>query len=191
MSRSREIIRSRSETAVRRKPRNSTKNKPRTISIAGAACGLRIPRKLTSIGLKPIRWAAGTAPVGIGIRITAVTPTFREMESSTARSAGVSIRPSACTILRLAFTAITTIISVPTGIAGVAVTITLLTTITVSIMALVATTDIVASLVETTMVAEGSMGEKAFMAAKAPTVVEAFTVAEAVTVAAGAAIAKT
>jgi len=44
----RAIVRSRSETAVRRRPRNSTKNKLRTISTAGAACGLRIPRKLTS-----------------------------------------------------------------------------------------------------------------------------------------------
>src|SRR6267143_1060859 len=110
MLRSRAIVRSRSGTAVRRKPRNSTKNMPRTISIAGAACGLRIRRKLTLIGLKPIRWAAGTATVGIGIRITAVTPTFRETESSTARSAGVSIRPSLLALLPLASLATSTMI---------------------------------------------------------------------------------
>src|SRR6266481_2545018 len=110
MSRSRATVRSRSETAARRKPRNSTRNKPRTICTAGAACGLRIPRKLTLIGLKTMRWVAGTAPVGIGIRITAVTLTFRETESSTARSAGVSIRLSSLALLPLASLATSTMI---------------------------------------------------------------------------------
>src|SRR6267143_1090940 len=138
-----------SAPADRRKPRNSTKNGLRTISTAGAACGPRIPRKPTLIGLKLIRWAAGTLRVGIGIRISAVTPTFRETESSTARSAGVSIRPISLVGLHLATMAISTIISIPTGIAGAEVTviITLLTTITASIMALAAM-DIAASIME-------------------------------------------
>src|SRR6267378_666441 len=208
MSSSRAIVRSRSETAVRRKPRNSTKNKLRTISTAGAACDLRIPRKLTSIGLKTIRWAAGTAPVGIGIPITAVTPTFREMESSTARSAGVSIRPSSLALLRLASLATSTMIlmtfvtlKVESAVTGVTLVIgggTLvvgrvvrLTTTTTSITAPTMGLTIPAAAAWATMVAEAFMVAKAFMAAKAPMVVEAFTVAEAVTVAAGAAIAKT
>src|SRR5258708_4122084 len=205
MSRSRAIIRSRSETTDRRNPRNSTKHRPRTISTAGAACGHRIPQKPTLIGLKTIQWAAGTAPVGIGIRISPLIPSFRETESSTARSAGASIRPSACTTLRLAFTATTTIISVPTGIAGAAVNTTMLTTTTAPIVALVAITDTAASIVETTagrtgtwatkvastMVMEGSMVKEAFTMAVGFTKAEAFTVVEALTVAAGGGIAKT
>src|SRR5882762_1305096 len=220
MSSSRAIVRSRSETAVRRRPRNSTKNKPRTISTAGAACDLRIPRKLTSIGLKTIRWVAGTAPAGIGIRITAVTPTFRETESSTARLAGVSIRPSSLALLRLASLATSTMIlmtfvtlKVESAVTGVTLVIgggTLvvgrvvrLTTTTTSITAPTMGLTIPAAAAWATavakafavakapMVAEAFMVAKAFMAAKAPMVVEAFTVAEAVTVGAGAAIAKT
>src|SRR5882762_2783684 len=108
-----------------------------------------LPRKPTLIGLKLIRWAAGTLRVGIGIRISAVTPTFRETESSTARSAGVSIRPISLVGLHLATMVISTIISIPTGIAGAegTVIITLLTTITASIMALAAM-DIAASIME-------------------------------------------
>src|SRR5258708_37483578 len=179
MAKSRAGISSRSEIVDRRKPKNSTKIRPRTISTAGAACGHLILRKPTSIARKPIRWVAGTPLVGIGIRISAVTPSFRETESSTARSAGVSIRPSSLVGLPLATMAATTIISVPTGIAGAAVTITLLTTITASIVALVvAITDTAASIMEhlaartapwatavaSTMVAEGFMVAKASMA---------------------------
>src|SRR5260370_3172963 len=207
MSRSRAIIRSRSETTDRRNPRNSTKNKPKTTSTAGAACGHLIPRKPTSIGLKTIRWAAGTAPVGIGIRIQPLTPTFRETESSTARSAGDSIRPSTCSMLRLVFTGTTTIISVRPGIAGAAVNITMLTKTMVAIVALAAITVIAGSIVETTaartgtwatkvactMAAEGSMVKAAFTTAAGFTEAKAFTVAAgAFMVAAGAAaIAKT
>src|SRR5712664_340411 len=190
ISRSRASISSYSAPADRRKPRNSTKNRLRTISTAGAACGPRIPRKPTLIGLKLIRWAAGTLRVGIGIPISAVTPTFREAESSTARSAGVSIRPFSLVRLHLATMAISTIISIPTGIAGAEVTviITLLTTITASIMALAAM-DIAASIMEqmaartaawatavaSTMVAGG------FMAVEGLIVVEGF-MAEAVAI---------
>src|SRR5467141_2542159 len=210
MSRSRATVRSRSETADRRKRRNSTRNKPRTICTAGAACGLRIPRKLTLIGLKTMRWVAGTAPVGIGIRITTVTLTFRETESSTARSAGVSIRLSSLALLPLASLATSTMILMTFVILKVGSTVVKggimkLTTTTTSITAPTMGLTIPATAAWATavakafavakapMVAEAFMVAKAFMAAKAPMVVEAFTVAEAVTVAAGAgaAIAKT
>jgi len=138
-----------------------------------------------SIEHKPTPWVAGMALVGIGIRTSAVTRSFRETESSTARSAGVSIRRSSLVGLRLATMAATTIISVPTGIAGAAVTITFLTTIMAPIVVLVAIMDIAASIMEhlgaraapwatavaSTLVAEG------FMAAKASMAVEVFTVA--------------
>src|SRR5882762_10143759 len=130
---------SRSEIVNRRKPKNSTKNRLRTVSTAGAVCGHLILRKPTSIARKPIRWEAGTALVGIGIRISAATPSFRETESSTVRSAGVSIRPFSLVGRSLATMATSTIILTTTGIAGAEVTVTimLLTTITASIMALV------------------------------------------------------
>src|SRR6267142_113640 len=201
MSRSRATVRSRSETADRRKPRNSTRNKPRTICTAGAACGLRIPRKLTLIGLKTMRWVAGTAPVGIGIRITAVTLTFRETESSTARSAGVSIRLSSLALLPLASLATSTMIlmtfvilkvgstaagstSAIGGTSGIGGTwaiggtvvkggIMKLTTTTTSITAPTMGLTIPATAAWATAVA------KAFAVAKAPMVAEAFMVAKA------------
>src|SRR6267378_6111140 len=208
------IISLRPGTAVPRTPRKPATHKDPLTSMPGAACGLRIRRKVTLIGLKPRRWAAGTAPVGIGIRITAVTPTFRETESSTARSAGVSIRPSLLALLPLASLATSTMIlmtfvtlkvestvtevTLVIGGALVVGSIMKLTTTTTSITAPTTGLTIPATAAWATavakafavakapMVAEAFMVAKAFVAAKAP-MVAAFTVVEAaVTVAAGA-----
>src|SRR6266481_1584742 len=195
MSRSRATVRSRSETADRRKPRNSTRNKPRTICTAGAACGLRIPRKLTLIGLKTMRWVAGTAPVGIGIRITAVTLTFRETESSTARSAGVSIRLSSLALLPLASLATSTMIlmtfvilkvgsTAAGGTSAIGGTLAIGGTVVKGgIMKLTTTTNsITAPTMGLTIPATAAWATavaKAFAVAKAPMVAEAFMVPKA------------
>src|SRR6267378_2343588 len=192
MSRSRATVRSRSETADRRKPRNSTRNKPRTICTAGAACGLRIPRKLTLIGLKTMRWVAGTAPVGIGIRITAVTLTFRETESSTARSAGVSIRPSSLALLPLASLATSTTILMTFVILKVGSTAAGSTSAIGGTLAIGGTVVKGGIMKHTTTITAPTMGltipataawatavAKAFAVAKAPMVAEAFMVAKA------------
>src|SRR6266436_5620281 len=187
MSKSKAGGSSRSRIADHRKPKNSTRNRSRTISTAGAACGHLILRKLTSIGRKATRWVAGTAPVGIGTHISAVTPSFRAMESSTARSAGVSIHRSSLVMLRLATMAATTIILVPTGIAGAGVSITLLITI-MAFITVLAAMDTAAPIMGDmaagraapwdTAVA-GTMVAEDFMAAKvASMVVEGFMVAE-------------
>src|ERR1700740_739908 len=109
--------------------------------------------------------ATGTDLVGIGIRITTATRTFREMETSTVRSAGVSIRPSLWVLLRLVFTGITIITSVPTGITGVAATITMPTSTMASIM--VEISDMAATnMPEISMLVKDSMAAKGFMVAK-------------------------
>src|SRR5260370_11042676 len=115
--------------------------------------------------------ATGTDLVGIGIRITTATRNFREMASSTARSAGVSIPPSTWVLLRLAFTGITIITLVPIGIAGVAVTITMPTSSMASITAgtsdmAATTTPEISMLVKGSMAVKGSITAKGSMAAK-------------------------
>jgi len=82
--------------------------------------------------------------------------------------------------------AATTITSVPTGIAGAAVSITLLTTITVPIVALEAIMDTAASIMVVMAArtapwatsAAGTMVAEASMAVEGFTVVEGFMVAE-------------
>src|SRR6267154_2464981 len=75
--------------AGRQSQRSSTK-KPKTICIAGAACALLTWRRPTWIAPRSTKWAIGTEPVGIGIRIMALIRLFRGMESSIARLVGVS-----------------------------------------------------------------------------------------------------
>src|ERR1700737_4432735 len=101
--------------------------------------------KRTWIVPKSTPWAIGTAPAGTGIHTLTPTPTFREMECSTAPSDGASIRPSTWDLLRSSFTATSTNVSVMTSIAGVGVTIITLTSIT--------NTDSVAAILGTVMAA--------------------------------------
>src|ERR1700738_5291708 len=101
--------------------------------------------KRTWIVPKSTPWAIGTAPAGTGIHTLTPTPTFREMEFSTVPSDGASIRPSTWDLLRSAFTATSTNVSVMTSIAGVGVTIITLTSIT--------NTDSVAAILGTVMAA--------------------------------------
>src|SRR6266853_1540836 len=75
--------------AGRQSQKSSTK-KPKTICIAGAACALLTWRKPTWIAPRSTKWAIGTEPAGIGIRIMVLIRSFPGMESSIARLVGVS-----------------------------------------------------------------------------------------------------
>src|SRR5690349_8019871 len=150
------------------------------ICTAGAACALPTWRKPMWIGRKPMKWAIGTEPVGIGIRTTAVTRSFPRMESSTAHLAGASIRRSTWALLRSGGMDTITITSVPTGIIGATVDVMNRITTTTLIMASIMGPALMATAGSLAVVKSlGSMVEKASMVGKASTEVVAFMVAEA------------
>src|ERR1700756_1326205 len=161
------------------------------ICTAGAACALPTWRKPMWIGRKPMKWAIGTEPVGIGIRTTAVTRSFPRMESSTAHLAGASIRRSTWALLRSGGMDTITITSVPTGTIGATVDVMNRITTTTSIMAFIMGPALMATAGSLAVVKSlGSMVEKgstvvaAFMVAEASMAAEAFMVAaEAVAIA--------